>query len=112
MFFFSPDAVASPAPAAGQSPDMLTSLLPIAVLFAVFYFLLIRPQQKRTEEHKRMIDSVAKGDEVITSGGLVGKVNDLGDNFVEIEIADNVRVKVQRPALASVLPKGTIKGGL
>ncbi len=112
MSFFISDAVAAAGPAAGQSPDMLTSLLPIAVLFAVFYFLLIRPQQKRTKEHKRMIDSVAKGDEVITSGGLVGKVTDLGDNFVEIEIADNVRVKVQRPALASVLPKGTIKGGL
>ncbi len=112
MSFFISDALAAAGPAAAQQPDMLTSLLPIAVLFAVFYFLLIRPQQKRTKEHKRMLDSLAKGDEVITSGGLVGKVTDLGDNFVEVEVADNVRLKVQRPALASVLPKGTIKGGL
>lgn len=112
MSFFISDALAAAGPAAGPQPDMLTSLLPIAVLFAVFYFLLIRPQQKRAKEHKRMVDSLSKGDEVVTNGGLLGKVTDLGDNFVEIEVADNVRVIVQRPALAGVLPKGTIKGAL
>ncbi|GAB4301459.1 MAG: hypothetical protein Kow0096_22280 [Thiohalomonadaceae bacterium] len=83
-----------------------------AIMFVVFYFLLIRPQQKRAKEHRAMVENLAKGDEVVTGGGLVGKVTDLGDNFIEVEVADNVRVKVQRQMLASVLPKGTIKGGL
>jgi preprotein translocase subunit YajC len=87
-------------------------LAPFAILFVVFYFLLIRPQQKRAKEHRKLIENLAKGDEVVTGGGLVGKVVDLGDNFIEVEVADNVRVKVQRQMLASVLPKGTIKGGL
>ncbi|WP_420824450.1 preprotein translocase subunit YajC [Sulfurivermis fontis] len=83
-----------------------------AIMFVVFYFLLIRPQQKRAKEHRTMVENLAKGDEVVTGGGLVGKVTDLGDNFIEVEVADNVRVKVQRQMLASVLPKGTIKSGL
>ena len=112
MSFFISDAWAEAAPAAAQQPDLLGALMPFAILFVVFYFLLIRPQQKRAKEHRKLIDNLAKGDEVVTGGGLVGKVVDLGDNFIEVEVADNVRVKVQRQMLASVLPKGTIKGGL
>lgn len=111
MSFFISDAWAEAAPAAGQ-PDMFGALLPFIILFVVFYFLLIRPQQKRAKEHRKMIENIAKGDEVVTGGGLVGKVVDLGDNFIEVEVADNVHVKIQRQMLASVLPKGTIKGGL
>jgi preprotein translocase subunit YajC len=112
MSFFISDAWAEAAPAAAGQPDLLGALMPFAILFVVFYFLLIRPQQKRAKEHTKMVDNLAKGDEVVTGGGLVGKVTDLGDNFIEVEVADNVRVKVQRQMLASVLPKGTIKGGL
>ena len=112
MSFFISDAWAEAAPAAAQQPDMLNALLPFIALFAVFYFLLIRPQQKRAKEHKKLLDNLAKGDEVVTSGGVVGKVTDLGDNFIEVEVADNVRVKVQRAMIAGVLPKGTIKAGL
>jgi preprotein translocase subunit YajC len=111
MSFFISDAWAEAAPVAQQA-DPIGMLAPFAILFVVFYFLLIRPQQKRAKEHRKLIENLAKGDEVVTGGGLVGKVVDLGDNFIEVEVADNVRVKVQRQMLASVLPKGTIKGGL
>jgi preprotein translocase subunit YajC len=111
MSFFIADAWADAAPAAGQS-DMLSALAPFAILFIVFYFLLIRPQQKRAKEHRSMVENLAKGDEVVTSGGLVGRVVDLGDNFIEVEIADNVRVRVQRQMLTGVLPKGSLKGKL
>jgi preprotein translocase subunit YajC len=108
MSFFISDAFAQAAPAAEQ-PSIIGALLPFVVLFVVFYFLLIRPQQKRAKEHKKMVDTLAKGDEVITQGGLVGRVTELGENFVEVEIADEVKVKMQRGAIATVLPKGTIK---
>jgi preprotein translocase subunit YajC len=78
-------------------------------MFAVFWFLLIRPQQKRAKEHKAMIEALAKGDEVITSGGVLGRVTQLGPTFVSVEIADKVEIKVQRPAIQTVLPKGTLK---
>ena len=78
-------------------------------MFAVFWFLLIRPQQKRAKEHKAMIEALAKGDEVVTSGGVLGRVTQLGPTFVSVEIADKVEVKVQRPAIQTVLPKGTLK---
>ena len=97
--------VAQAAPAA---PGMGTFLLPIA-LIAVMYFLMIRPQMKRQKEHKAMLDKLNRGDEVITSGGVAGTVTDIGDNFVTVEIADNVRVRVQKGAIGNVLPKGTLK---
>ncbi len=78
-------------------------------MFAVFWFLLIRPQQKRAKEHKAMIDALAKGDEVVTSGGVLGRVTSLGPNYVSVEIAEKVEIKVQRPAIQTVLPKGTLK---
>ncbi len=109
MSFFISEAWAQQAPAAAQQPDLISGLLPFALLFVVFYFLLIRPQQKRVKEHKKMVEAVGKGDEIATSGGLVGKVTAAGENFLEVEVAENVRVKVQRQLVASVLPKGSIK---
>jgi preprotein translocase subunit YajC len=90
----------------------LFNIVMMIVLFAVFYFLLIRPQTKRVKEHKKMVDALAKGDEVITNGGLLGKITHLGDNFVVIEVAQNIEVKVQRQAVATVMPKGTMKNTL
>jgi preprotein translocase subunit YajC len=78
-------------------------------MFVVFYFLLIRPQQKRAKEHKAMIEALSKGDEVVTGGGVLGRVTHLDPNYVSVEIADKVVIKVQRPAIQAVLPKGTLK---
>jgi preprotein translocase subunit YajC len=99
-----------PAPAAGlTSPGGLMSFLPLVVIFVIFYFLLIRPQSKRAKEHKAMVDAVAKGDEVVTNGGIMGRVTHVSEGILTIEIADGVQVKLQRHAVASVLPKGTLK---
>ena len=95
------------APAAGGNP-MFGLLMPL-ILIAVMYFLMIRPQMKRAKEHKGMLDKLSKGDEVITSGGIAGTVTDIGDNFITVEVADNVRVRVQKAAVGNVLPKGTLK---
>ena len=81
----------------------------VMVLFAVFYFVLIRPQQKRAKEHRKMVEALAKGDEVVTTGGLLGRISKVGDNFITVEIADGLEVRVQRAAVASLMPKGTIK---
>ena len=78
-------------------------------MFAIFYFLLIRPQQKKAKEHKNMVEALNKGDEIITNGGLVGKITEVDESFLTCKVADNVEVKVQRHAIMSVLPKGTIK---
>jgi preprotein translocase subunit YajC len=98
-------AGSAPAPAGGG----LSQILILVVFVVVFYFLLIRPQQKRAKEHQQMLARLAAGDEVVTSGGIVGKVTEVGDTFVTLEIADNVRIKVQRGQVASLLPKGTYK---
>lgn len=105
------DFLISPAyaQAAGQQPSMLPSLIMLVVFFAIFYFLLIRPQQKRVAEHKKMVDAMARGDEIVTTGGLLGRVEDVGESFVTLEIAQGVRIKVQKHALGAVLPKGTYK---
>ncbi len=107
MSFFISEAWADAAPAA-SAQDPLMGFLPLILIFVVFYVMLIRPQSKRAKEHKKMVEALAKGDEVLTSGGMLGKVTELGENFVEVELADNVRVKVQRQAIASVMPKGTL----
>ena len=73
------------------------------------YFLMIRPQMKRAKEHRAMLDKLAKGDEVLTNGGIAGMVTEIGENFITVEIADNVRMRVQKGAIANVLPKGTLK---
>jgi len=108
MSFFISDAVAQGAPAAGQG-DPIMSFLPLVILFVVFYFLLIRPQQKKAKEHKAMVENLSKGDEIVTQGGILGKVTDVSDSYLTCKIANNVEVKVQSHAVATVLPKGTIK---
>jgi preprotein translocase subunit YajC len=98
------------AQAAGSSPgsDLMT-FLPMIAIFVVFYFLLIRPQQKRAKETRAMLAALEKGNEVVTAGGIVGKITDLTEQFATIEIAPNVNISVQRAAIAQLLPKGTIK---
>ncbi|HAD37532.1 MAG TPA: preprotein translocase subunit YajC [Gammaproteobacteria bacterium] len=94
----------------GDGGSGYLSLLPLVVIFVLFYFLLIRPQQKRSKQHKEMVASVKKGDDVATSGGLLGRVIDLDNNFVTLEIAKGVNVKVQRPSIAQMIPKGSAGG--
>jgi preprotein translocase subunit YajC len=93
---------------AGQ-PSPLPSMLLLGVMVVVFYFLLIRPQQKRAKEHRAMIGALEAGAEVVTSGGILGKIVELGESVVTVEIADGVRVKVQRHTISQILPKGTLK---
>ena len=93
------------APAGGG----IEMLLMMGVFFAIMYFMIIRPQQKRAKEHKQMLESLSKGDEVVTGGGVLGKVAGINENFVELTVADNVVIKVQKQAVASVLPKSTMK---
>jgi len=95
--------------AGGAQPSALTSLLPLVLIFVVFYFLLIRPQTKRAKEHKAMVAALSAGDEVVTSGGMLGRITEVGDQFLTVEVAEGVRVKVQRHTVTSVLPKGTLK---
>ncbi|HET6756067.1 MAG TPA: preprotein translocase subunit YajC [Burkholderiales bacterium] len=87
----------------------LVGLLPIILMFVLLYFLLIRPQTKRAKEHRIMLDNLQKGDEVVTAGGALGRITKIGDQYVSVEIASNVEIQVQKPAIQSVLPKGTIK---
>jgi len=84
-------------------------MLPLVLMFVVLYFVMIRPQMKRQKEHKSMIDALAKGDEVVTSGGMLGKVSKMGESFLSVEIASGVEIQVQRSAVVQVMPKGTIK---
>ena len=104
------DFLISPAhaQAAPQGDPFMSLLFPIALL-VLFYFMLIRPQMKRSREQRDMLGKLAKGDEVITGGGLTGVVRELGENFISVEIADNVTVKLQKSAVMSVLPKGSLK---
>ncbi len=108
MSFFISDAWAQAAPQG--EPNALMSFLPLILIFVVFYFLLIRPQTKRAKEHKTMVEALAKGDEVVTNGGLLGQITKVGDNFLVVEVAEGTEVKVQKQAVASLMPKGTIKG--
>jgi len=111
MFISSAFAQTAPAAAAagGDMQSSLMSMLPLLLMFVVLYFVMIRPQMKKQKEHKTMIDALAKGDEIITAGGFLGKVSKLGDSFLSIEIANGVEVQMQRSAVVQVLPKGTIK---
>lgn len=97
------------APAGSPASPGLASFLPLIIIFVLFYFLLIRPQTKKAKEHKAMIAALAKGDEVVTTGGLLGRVTALDDGFVTLSIAQNVEVRVQRHAVAQLMPKGTAK---
>jgi len=95
--------------AAGGTESSLLSLLPIVLLFVVMYFVMVRPQMKRQKEAKAMIDALAKGDEIITAGGVLGRVTKLGDSYLTLEVASGVELQVQRSAVVQVLPKGTLK---
>lgn len=109
---FISNAFAQTAPAAASGGDMgssLMSMLPLVLMFVVLYFIMIRPQMKKQKEHRAMIDALAKGDEVMTAGGLLGKVNALSEGYVTLQIANGVEVQMQRSAVVQVLPKGTIK---
>jgi len=105
--FFIDKAYAQGAASQGSA---LPSLLMFGVLFVVFYFLLIRPQMKQAKEHKKMVSEISKGDEIVTSGGLLGKITQVGDNFVQLEVARDMEVKIQKHAISAVMPKGTVKG--
>jgi preprotein translocase subunit YajC len=101
-------AYAQAAPAAGGG-SMLGSLLFPIVLIAIMYFLMIRPQMKRSKEHRAMLDKLSVGDEVITNGGIAGTVRSIGESFIHVEVANGVELRVQKGAVANVLPKGTLK---
>ena len=109
MSFFISNALAQDAAAQPSEGDPLMTLVIFGGLFLLMYFLLIRPQVKRQKEHKKMVDALAKGDEVSTMGGIVGRITELGENFAQLEVADGVEVKIRRQAVESVLPKGSIK---
>jgi preprotein translocase subunit YajC len=85
------------------------SMLPLVLMFVVLYFVMIRPQMKKQKEHRAMIDALAKGDEVVTGGGILGRVSKIGDTFIGVEVANGVEVQMQRSAVVQVLPKGSIK---
>lgn len=87
----------------------LLSMLPIVLMFVVLYFIMIRPQMKKQKEHRAMVEALAKGDEVVTAGGILGRVSSLGENFIGVELASGVEVQLQRQAVVQVLPKGTMK---
>ena len=98
------------AQGAGAAPGGgFESMLLIVLMFVVLYFLMIRPQMKRAKEHKTMIEALQRGDEVVTAGGLLGRISKLNENYITLEIASNVEIQVQRPSVQLVLPKGTIK---
>jgi preprotein translocase subunit YajC len=107
---FISNALAQTAPAAaGGTESTLLSLLPLVLMFVVLYFIMIRPQMKRQKEHKAMIEALAKGDEVVIAGGVVGRVAKLGDSVIHVEVSEGVELQVQRPSVVQVLPKGTYK---
>ncbi|MDS4028976.1 MAG: preprotein translocase subunit YajC [Candidatus Contendobacter sp.] len=95
----------------GAEMGLMNLLFPI-ILIAAFYFLLIRPQTKRAKEHKLMVEGLKKGDEVVTGGGVLGRITDIGENFLQVEIADGVQIKIQKASVGSLMPKGTYKGTL
>ncbi len=110
MFISSAFAQSAPAAAAGGDlQSTLMSMLPLVLMFVVLYFVMIRPQMKKQKEHKSMIDALAKGDEVVTVGGLLGKVSKMGESHLGLEVSNGVEVQVQRSAVVQVLPKGSIK---
>lgn len=108
MFISQAFAQTAPA-AAGGSENSLMSLLPLVLMFVVLYFIMIRPQMKRQKEHKAMVDALAKGDEVVIGGGVIGRVSKVGESILGVEVANGVELQVQRQAVVQVLPKGTYK---
>lgn len=108
MSFFIQDAQAADAPAASGGDPIMTFLF-FGVMILFFWFFLIRPQQKRQKEHQQLLSNLGKGDEVVTTGGVLGRVREVGDQFVTLEIAQGVEIRVQKQAVSAVMPKGTIK---
>lgn len=108
MSFLISDALAEAAPAAAQDPGIAGLILPGAILL-IFFFLFVLPQHRRGREHKKLIESLVKGNEVVTNGGLLGRVVDVDESFVQLEVGENVYVNVQKHAIASLMPKGTYK---
>ncbi|HLQ24906.1 MAG TPA: preprotein translocase subunit YajC [Acidiferrobacterales bacterium] len=108
-FFVSEAWAQGAAGAASQAAGGIMGFLPLIIIFIIFYFLLIRPQTKRAKEHKTMLEALAKGDEIVTGGGIAGKITQIDESFLTVEIANGVTVKVQRQAIQSVLPRGTLK---
>ena len=106
MEFFIGNAWAQSAPPQGGGAS---GLVMFVILLVVFYFILIRPQMKQAKEHRKMVESLAKGDEVVTSGGMLGKIKEVGDNFILLEIASELEVRIQKQAISAVMPKGTLK---
>ncbi len=110
MFISEAFAQAAPAASVTDSPfSSIGSMLPLVLMFVVRYFVMIRPQMKRAKEAKAMVDALAKGDEVVTTGGMLGKIAKVGESFLTIEIASGIEIQVQRGAVVQVLPKGTVK---
>ena len=109
MFISTAYAQTAPAAAGGDMQSSLMSMLPLVLMFVVLYFVMIRPQMKKQKEHRSMIDALVKGDEVVTVGGMLGKVTKLGENYVGLDVANGVEIQVQRSAVVQVLPKGSIK---
>ncbi|WP_022952308.1 preprotein translocase subunit YajC [Leucothrix mucor] len=107
MSFFISDAMAEGA--AAPQGGGLQLIIMMAIFFGIMYFMIIRPQQKRAKEHRELISSISKGDEIVAGGGILGKVVNLGDNFIEMSVAEGSTIKVQRQAVSAVMPKGTMK---
>lgn len=110
MSLFISQAFADNGAAAAQpANDPMMGMLFFIGMIVIFYFLLIRPQQKRAKEHRKLVEALGKGDEVVTNGGVLGKIIDVGEQYLTVEVADNVQIKIQRQAVSTVLPKGSLK---
>ena len=106
MDFLIASAMAQDATA--DAPSMLGTFIPLILIIVIFWFLLIRPQMKRNKEHRELVSSLSAGDEVVTAGGILGRITQVGDSFVTVKLTDNVEVKLQKHSVAQVVPKGTI----
>jgi preprotein translocase subunit YajC len=107
VFISTAQAQTAPAAATGGAESTLFSLLPLVLMFVVLYFIMIRPQMKKQKEHRAMVEALAKGDEVVIAGGVLGRVAKVGDSYLSVEVANNVELQVQRVSVIQVLPKGT-----
>ena len=109
MSFFISDAIAAATATRGAQTDGTFSLIMIAAIFVLFYFMLIRPQNKRAKDHRELVGKLKKGDEVVTSGGVLAKVVSIDEQYIKVSIAEGVEISLQRSAVSTVLPKGTLK---
>ena len=108
MSFFISDVMAA-SPVAGAQTDGTFSLIMVAAIFVLFYFMLIRPQNKRAKDHRQLVSKIQKGDEIVTSGGIMAKVSSVDDSFIKVIIAEGIEICLQRNSVTTVLPKGTLK---